>query len=184
MPGEDEGLDVTDLILLLLHAHAHSAQGRIPPEIHGSTRLQKLLFLAVNEMPGPSGLGDVAKSLGFRPYHYGPFSERVEDSVAFLESMKLVEVTRVGRGSLMERLEQWEASHPFEVSDESQAIYRLTRDGVAVADKLKAMAGHRTWEFLCRMVKKYGGMRLGELLFFVYDKYPEMATRSRLKPGS
>ena len=84
---DDSGkLDVPALILLLLK------EGRIA----GKTKLQKEVFLAWNEVLGK----EFAEDPEFRPHHFGPFSELVQNVHLNLKYEGKVKVASKGEGHM------------------------------------------------------------------------------------
>ena len=169
-----EELIAPDLILLLLAAPTrwHQAEDRI----NGITRLEKLLFL-VDQECGHQGL--IEKSFRFIPYHYGPYSKEIYEAVELLEEAGLVSEHRVFTDSELDRAEELLYSDmTTEISYERQ--FKLTEDGKDVAEYLSN--GHPNLQAEISEIKdRYVGLTLQNLIFHVYNQYPEYAESSVIR---
>jgi DNA-binding HxlR family transcriptional regulator len=112
--------------------------------VEGGVRLQKLLFLLKREL-------GVDHPYRFLPHLHGPYSEEIPDEVMELEGAGLVKVER-------------EVLEPL--------LCALTPEGERVA---KEFFGGLPEEVRRKMeeLRKFSGMRLRELLDYVYSRYPE-----------
>jgi uncharacterized protein YwgA len=129
--------------------------------VEGITRLQKLVFLAQQEIDGLE-----TEPYTFEAYDYGPFSTELYDDLDELVAGGYVdrEVVRTSDGNEKEI---------YEVGEEGRRFLRelqATEDG---SDGLPM-------ESLRTLKDEYNEMPLLQLLKIVYDKYPEYATESVL----
>jgi len=132
--------------------------------VRGSTRLQKIVFLAQRKM----GLGN----LSFEPWKYGPWSRELENLLRELEERGLLKV-HVDIPDLASEFfgesppRVYEASH--ELLEEGKRAYtRLLK-----AEPLKALQ-------LKRLVASALLAPLSYLIAYVYEKYPEMTQKSSI----
>jgi type I restriction enzyme S subunit len=117
------------------------------------TALMKYAFLA--QMEGASR----ARWFHFTPYHYGPFSKEVYDSLTELQKRGLVTVEQAPD----------EGKTRISLSDPAQAAILLA----GLPDSLK--------RDVQAIIAEYGSLEHGELLKTVYGKYPAYAKKSRLR---
>lgn len=173
----------TDVILALLYAAGRSE--RANERISGMTRLEKLLFLLKEE----GGFGDIiSRDFEFQTYHYGPYSAEVYDVVEMLKDAGLVE-TRPRK-----------ITYYAEVSDADEVIrdpsepetnqvlktnivedYRLTTEGQTVGKALFRRLSERQREHIERIKSHYNSMTLEDLLRYVYKRYPEASSKSKIR---
>jgi uncharacterized protein len=168
----EPNLIAADLILLLL-----AAPGATQPRNHlnGITRLEKLLFLADRETDVPRM---IESPFPFTPYHYGPYSREVYEAVDLLEEADLISEERVFEGQALDEMEELEA-----VQTQSEGVERrfsLTANGQAVANLL-ADRNRPAFEALTEIKSRYGGMPLRQLIRYVYSRYPDFASVSRIR---
>ena len=173
------------ILLLAVGPRSVSSEG-----IGGITRLQKLIFLLEREehlIPGPDGYS-------FVPYKMGPYSPALYDDLEFLENMGLLESEITAEATDYEAGEMEALSYDFlmsENTDESLAAredayeerhYRLTQAGYKIAGELLEKSDVKPVVDKIRRVKsKYCNHSLSDLLYYVYTRYPEMATESEIK---
>lgn len=181
-----------DLIVLLLYAKG--AHGKLCEPIIGRTRLVKLLFLFDKEIRSKFNLKkEIPDSAlpSFEPYNYGPFSDQIWADLEFLVNFGMVKVKPVGaddEASMDAELtenEYWQLktgnessissygdTEEFSLTPEgrefvkSGAIGKLTSDQWGIFDKFK---------------KRCTEIPLEALLRYVYNKYPEMAIKSKIR---
>ncbi len=172
-PSPAEDLIAPDLILLLLHAPTVVREGR--DHLNGITRLEKLLYLVAKEGSLSDEVGD---PFVFQPFHYGPYSKAIYESVDLLEAAGLLREERALEGQALDEMEELSA-----VTSEREGIERrffLTREGQAVASLL-ASKHPDTVSALTRIKDKYAGMPLRRLIRYVYSRYPDSAAASRIR---
>jgi hypothetical protein len=172
-----------------------SGNDQLDQSLGGVTRLTKYLYLLEKE-GGVQAEGDAFR---FEPYKAGPFSAKLYDDLEFLENLGLLE-SRI-TGSVTEE-EAAEVEHlsiddlfhdPATGTETSQAgdvyadafeerEFSLTEAGVNQIRKLTADPEYRPVMDAVRRVKsRFANHSLIDLLRYVYDKYPEMATESEIR---
>jgi uncharacterized protein len=126
------------------------------PEGLDPVRIQKGMFLFARETDVPA-----TQKYDFRPYNYGPMSRQIYDDLDALVAGDLVEQVPV-RG-------------------QSWTLYRATTAGVARGNELVAQASDvypKAVEHLFVTKGAVASVSFEELLTDVYDRYPDMATKS------
>ena len=189
MPGPEID-NRKDVILLLLFAPGSS--GALNEPIEGRTRLTKLLFLAEKELFGRTKLTNripPQKRHKFYAHHYGPFSNDVYDDVVFLENIGLVE-ERGGSGPTVAEIAEFrlylDGLHFADEDDQLQQLYPaplflLTEKGMEYASQLHARLSNADQREIANFKRKYNSVPLRVLISYVYERYPDFATKSRLK---
>lgn len=171
--SSSEPLIAADLILLLLQAETDAPAAR--NQIHGVTRLEKLLFLAEQEE-------DISKQVEdgfvFKPYDYGPYSKEIYEAVELLEEANLLREERVFEGRSLDEMEEAVATN-----SEPEGVERrffLTDEGTAVA-QLLAKEHRKVSSALSSIKNRYAGMSLRSLIRYVYGRYPQFAEASKIR---
>jgi uncharacterized protein YwgA len=126
------------------------------PEGLDPVRLQKGMFLFEREADVPA-----TQKYDFRPYNYGPMSKQIYDDLDALVA-----------GGLVEQVP---------VSGQSWTLYRATPAGVARGGEILRDAGAAypaAVQQLFDMKSSVASVSFEELLTDVYDRYPDMATKS------
>jgi uncharacterized protein YwgA len=176
-----------DLLLLLLCVSGQRASNE---GVGGITRLQKLLFLLEKEeQVTPNGEG-----FTFEAYKAGPYSPRLYDDLEFLENLGLIGKQVTAEGTEEEATEidftfedliepENERDDPGPAPDayEEHRFY-LTPEGMQKVQQLLADDAYKPLvNSISRIKSRYGQYSLNDLLYYVYTKYPEMATESEIK---
>jgi|AntRauTorckE6833_2_1112554.scaffolds.fasta_scaffold62894_2 uncharacterized protein YwgA len=152
-------MNVSNALALALLYHAGG-------KVNGKTRIQKLAFLATEQLKE-----DEIHPYDFVPYDYGPYAKSLFSSLETLEEYGFVE----------ERTRRTYGGN-------TRTDYRLTADGERIyEDNLPddpETDGERRLETIDEVaqdvVSEYNEMPLSNLLELVYDKYPEYAEESVL----
>ncbi|MGH7867484.1 MAG: hypothetical protein ACREP9_07600, partial [Candidatus Dormibacteraceae bacterium] len=103
------------------------------------------------------------------------------DAVDLLKALRLLSEQRVDVQTGLDLGEQFEALGDDEVGIEDLRIERqmyLTEDGKAVAQVLSTRIDPDGKAALKRTKDKYGSMPLRQLLRYVYERYPDYASKS------
>jgi len=181
------GILKEDLVLLLLAAPV--GKPGTGGDVHGITRLEKLLYLAQKEL---EPLKDAAEPFEFRPWKFGPFSQAVYDATDTLYNLDLIsistrDVASYPESSEMETLEG-------EVEDGRleepilEKVYRLTPRGEKVVAALKKTeVPPDLWDAICSLKRRFGKLSLTRLIHYVYHTYPDSAVETvleHLKPDT
>lgn len=120
-------MDIREFIALTLLA----ADG----EVHGKTKLQKLIYFV-------GVLADKLDELGYRAHFYGPYSDDVAYAVGQLRSI----------GVLDQNESEWGYDQRgFEIK---RSDYRLNEAGKAYAEKIKKRF-HEDWQKIDGAIKQY-----------------------------
>ncbi|MFC7070625.1 DUF4065 domain-containing protein [Halobaculum lipolyticum] len=138
----------TDVVLLLFGYQS---------EIHGVTRLQKLLFLIEQETEFFQQYGE-AVAFEFAPYKMGPFSEHVYEEIEFLDALGAITTDSTG----------------------DRRLFTLTPKGEKIAAEVESQLEPPYREELRELVDAYGELPLTELLEYVYSEYPTYTTESEI----
>lgn len=168
----------TDILLALLYAKGSEKENE---EVRGTTRLEKLLFLLSKE-------GGFSKYLEneyrFVAYDFGPFSDEIYDDIEMLKDGELIETIKDKREYYAEDVDRDESIEQadLEETEKDVSIYRLTPNGIKVARHL--FENELTKEERNRITeikKKFNSMPFYKFLKYVYERYPEMTTKSMIK---
>ena len=180
-----------DVILLLLALPGRT--GRQFEPIAGRTRLMKLLYLLDKEAAIGKRL-DLPSFYSFEAYHYGPFSKDVFDDIEFLRNVGLVRAAPEGSASIAQGDES-----AFLIEDETldneahvigealgesafEEVFALTPKGEKfVEQKILTFVKDDAKEAIIKAKTEYASLSLSSLLRYVYRKFPESATASRLQ---
>lgn len=151
--------DRAEWILRLLYAE--DEYGRQNTPLYGKTRLQKACFLLHRKL---NEKFDVETGFNFRPDKFGPFDPGIYDAVTFLEN------------------QEWlEADSPDEHEERYDLVrYQLTENGLEKAANLYNELGDPQQDLVFWVKNKHALKKLGRLLTYVYNEYPEMTTKSEL----
>ncbi len=175
-----------ELVLLLLGC---DEEGKTTQGVRGITRLQKLLFLLEEEgHVRPTGEG-----FEFTPYDAGPYSSRLYDDLELLENLDLVESKPIGEAAEAEAadIDVLDFDHLMGTSDEDgpaaadayeEHQFLITDKGRAKIEDLLASGQYEPVVDGIRRVKsRFGKHSLNDLLYYVYTRYPEMTTESKIR---
>ena len=136
-------------------------------EVQGTTRLQKLVFLAQNGGLDDDPIPDVQQEFdvfNFDPYNYGPFSKELAQTVDDLADRGLIKKSATTTSS-----------------DNSRDDYQITDKGEQVLDDALS---ERDENLLWGVKRLYNDTPLLKLLNEVYGDYPEYAENSELNLNS
>ena len=173
--------DLSDLLLLLLYAPG--ASGKAGEPIKGITRLQKMLFLLVQETEIGKKFDE---KLSFQAYKYGPFSSELYDSIDFLKEMELIEIRHQKYDALTQKIEELEYEEDYGyVEEESESdtieVFELGDVGKAMAEDIFEELDKNQRNELEDIKKVVNSLPYLELIRFVYTKYPDYAKVSEIK---
>lgn len=165
-----------DLLVGLLYARGPS--GRVGEPIRGVTRLEKLIFLALNE----GGFSEAISDYAYKPYELGPYSSEVLDYVEALKQAKLLQADTVEFDSHRDMLDAVAATGSVDAAGEpgTMEVYRLTDKGLQVGEKIFTSLGPTRQHSLEQLKKRFNGAPLGELLKYVYSNYRDMTVKSKI----
>lgn len=175
-----------DLILVLLYARG-SARA-LCEDVSDTTRLVKLVYLLVREC----GFGRLAADLRFEAKDYGPWSGDVFDAVETLSGMGLIEVQRMVPENFAEVADnvEWAVAEanedpdgpwPVPTEEKAKTTYYLTRKGKKVASVLYEGATRSEIAQIELVKSKFNKLDLNGVLRYVYSRYPEHTTKSKIR---
>lgn len=143
--------------------------------IVGKTKFQKLIFVYEEEYHRQLELHkklnlDEVNLFNFRPYHYGPYSDKLPISLKTLVAINYVD----------EQIE--EDIFYFEDKLGERISYSLSEIGAQyVEEKLLQYLDNYVLEKLSDFKSKYTKMTTREVIRYVYSTYEEMTENSRIK---
>jgi uncharacterized protein YwgA len=183
-------MDKKDIILILLASKKHP--------LVGTTKLQKLLFLAEKEkliLPDED-------DFNFQPYKYGPVSKELYNDLDFLVNIGYITKSD-NRDKLNEleinNLENYNSSiflseRPANSEEDDcdnfdydklarendSVVYNITDEGINYL-KNNNYCQTEEYEKVEEVNKKYGNYSLTALLQYVYRNYPDYTEESEIK---
>ena len=195
-------LDRKAFMLLLLWSKGPSGAQKEP--IDGRVRLAKLLFLLKEEKWGSAGLDKLAQDFyAFEPYHFGPFDKNVFGDMDFLRSIGFVDTTPLRQlpseeaDEYFRALEEWAIGSDLLGGDDDEGVenifvaeeryfevrIKITDEGSRfVEQRIVPSALHPEHLAAIEFVKTtFGGWSLAKLLRYIYSRYPQMASKSKIR---
>lgn len=169
--------EVDDAIVLLLGSDPGRAERR--GEIRGITRLEKLVFLLEQE----SGAADaMTEAADYRAHHYGPFSQKVYQSLEILRAAGLIEDSAQASASNEDQTEYARvAGNDPSPAPYSTRDFRLTNDGRRYYHVLVSELPSGVTAEAGRLRKQFAGWPLRRLIRYVYEKYDDYTTNSVIR---
>lgn len=165
-----------DLLLTLLALPGPS--GRQGEPIRGTTRLVKLSFLLQNYQ----ALRPFFDRFRFEANHFGPFSEKVQEDIEALKTLRLVEVAEMALGTEPLGDELLLSEGASALAQQVLREYRVTPLGQLVAQKLISDAKPEQLQALRDIKGKFNGMALDALLSYVYTTSdPRYLEKSKIR---
>lgn len=178
-----------DILMLLLYAKGHNSQECEP--IQGKTRLMKMVFLFDKEIRLKFKLDKAIPDSAmpnFVAYDYGPFSTQVYEDLEFLIEMGFVEASPIGDTEMLDEevreYEYWQATTNYDEPGgaEFQEQFQLTDLGKQfVEEKLLGELSVGQRSALDEFKHRCTAADLRTLLRYVYSRYPNMATGSKIR---
>lgn len=189
-------IDEKRLALMLLLA-AKGSTGRPNEPVDGITRLQKLMFILVQEHKVTKRL----KKIDFSAYAFGPFAPELYDEIGFLRNLGyLADGTKLDVGNLSgnsapardtDELDDAGVSFDFLMGDIAQDVpdryqterFSLSEKGLdEVKRRLKIVESEPELKDVVTGIEevksRFNMVPLRDLIRYVYDKYPEYAVKS------
>lgn len=168
-----------DLMVLLLYARG--CTGKLNEEIRGITRLEKLMYLLLKE----GGFEKIlSQEIAFEAYDFGPYSAEVYDLIESLSMMGIVTIREEKISNIKDIIDIYyaEAEGQIEETTRIMEIYSLTEDrGFKIAKKLlQERVTDEEFKKVEDIKVKYNGLKLEDLLRYVYETYPESAKKSKV----
>jgi len=179
-----------DLLLLLLFSPG--ARTDVNEPIVGRTRLVKMLFLFKAEVLTHFHKGtSIAPEefYSFFPWDFGPFSTDVYDDLTFFILRGFVESSDTETEPLPESAQEWEQWLQNAEVDEAtdsfgeyhEESFRLSDKGADFASHLYESLSQSQKEVLRTFKARTSRAPLRALLRYIYETYPDMTTRSRIR---
>jgi len=179
-----------DLLMHLLYAKGHTGKQCEP--VRGRTRIMKMVFLFEKELSRKFNLDKaIAKEAlpEFSAYDFGPFSSLVFSDLEFLVDMSFVSPRSVqdSRVVMEESMEYsyWQAGADDESEDagpQHEEDFSLTALGQQfVKEGHAGQLTIRQQEVLDEFKARCTSASLRALLRYVYTKYPDTTTKSRIR---
>jgi len=175
-----------DLLMLLLYSKGKT--GNFYEPIVGKTRIVKMIFLFDKEIRRKFNLDRIIPDSimpNFEPNDYGPFSSDVYRDLEFLVEMGFIEVQSVGDEEMLpdeiEEYEYWQATSG-DIDQPFQVRFSLTELGKKyVEEKLRNEFNDQQLEAFNTFKERCVSASLSSLLKYVYSRYPEQTTHSKIK---
>jgi len=179
--------------LLLCFLYSPGQEEGINEPIVGRTKLTKMMFLFEKEIYSHFFKDDVDITLPeFKPYYFGPFSKQLFEDLAFFESVGIIQTNATAIPiSPADKIESEEVFDFDSNEDWSEACfdevekyeleYRLSKNGTKyVEDKVWDVLTQKQQEKLQAFKAQINKISLDALLRYVYNKYPEETTKSKI----
>lgn len=162
-------IKTTELLLLLLYLDDQK-----PIVTH--TKFQKMVFLFEEELKKKYRFDKLEINLfNFGPYHYGPYSNRLQKDLEFLNSYGFIEIQN----------NDMEISNGFEEEEiecKNYFEYKITSLGIKfVENKIKYKFTPEQLDALENLKRGINKITQDELLSYVYRNYPEMTIKSKIR---
>jgi len=184
---EKKDLTSKDFLLALLYCPGTTMKYNEP--ILGRTRLTKMVYLFEKEVYSQFASEINITLPVFEPYHFGPFSKKLFEDLRFFISIGFIETqeTQVPISSA-EKYESdvdnddcWECASFDEADNDVELRYYLSERGENyVKQKVWDVFTVMQKEGLSQYKGKINSISLDSLLNYVYNKYPEDTTKSRI----
>ena len=169
-------VEVDDLIVLLLGAPSKAPA--LQNQIEGVTRLEKLIFLLMQETP----IGDqLIEDPGFEPHNFGPFSAKVYQAVDVLVAYGLLQDSAELSPSTEDSWETEEVVGTVQANPYATRNFTLTERGRKYYEALIRDLPKSTETCLADFKARFGGRRLRQLIRYVYKKYPTYTDKSLIR---
>jgi hypothetical protein len=180
-----------DLLLCFFYSPGQKREHNEP--IIGRTKLTKMMFLFEKEIYSQFFKDEIEIDLPeFKPYYFGPFSKQLFDDLAFFESIGMIKATdTVIPISPVDKVESEEAydvgivdefaESSFDSDEIFECEYSLASSGLRyVEDKVWGLLSQKQKEKLQAFKSQINKISLDALLRYVYNKYPEETTQSKI----
>lgn len=166
-----------DLLILLLYAN----EGE---EVRGTTRLMKMLFLLVKE----GGFEDLEDEFEYEGYDYGPFSSEVYNFIETGKETGLIKEEKAEflhyeeiADDLRARAEAYEGRRSMSSKERDLKLFGLTEKGMKVGKALSERIEEERRKNIQNIKRKINKKHPFKILEYVYAKYPEYATESKIE---
>lgn len=179
--------------LLLCFLYSPGLESDINEPIVGRTKLTKMMFLFEKEIYNNFFKDEIDITLPeFTAYYFGPFSKQLFEDLAFFESIGMIQtnetVVPISPADKVESEEVFDYDSNeywgeacFDDPDKYELEYHLSKNGKTyVEDNLWTVLTPRQQEKLQAFKAQINKISLDALLRYVYNKYPEETTKSKI----
>lgn len=168
-------IEVDDAIVLLLGA---KASGTSKGELHGITRLEKLVFLLERETKSNEWLTEDAE---FEAYNFGPFSQRVYQAVDTLSSAGLI---RDSDSLGTDESDTWETTSKIDdisIDPYKTRDFEMTDLGWQYFEALTQELPEGALSEIENFKSRFASLPLKTLVRYVYQRYADYTTKSLIR---
>jgi len=159
-------LNKLEFLLLLLYIPGFTKKEN--ESIKGITRLDKIIFLVQKKLE--------LNIYNFIEYDYGPWSSEIQSDIRLLGEgglVKIVEDKLLISVEVIDRTDKDEIVNTIE-------IYSLTPGGEKIAKEIFDKLNNNEKKILLEIKYEFNKIPLTDLIKYVYEKYPEMTTKSKI----
>ncbi|MFA7673519.1 MAG: hypothetical protein WCY62_06665 [Clostridia bacterium] len=181
---EKNQLTSKDLLLTMLYCPGSTSKCNEP--IAGRTRIMKMVFLFEKELYKQFFSDLVIDLPEFKPYNYGPFSDKVFEDLRIFESLEFI--TKANTKIPVSSAEIFEWSMEEDDDDDEgetpkkgavEIEYSLSKKGVKfVEEKIWHNFSEAQRKNLINFKTQINTISLDSLLRYVYSKYPKDVEKS------
>jgi uncharacterized protein len=178
---------------LLLLFYVKGSTGIIGEPIEGRTRITKMMFIFKKEIFGKLKLNKFSSEEDlpkFEAYHYGPFSYDVHEQLDLFTNIGFIE----DKTKVIRKNDELDYDSDLKSIDENESLleeqlptvseYRLTPLGIKYVEN-EIIPNLENKEqvilFLEQFKKQINTTDLRSILSYVYNKYPEYASKSKIR---
>ena len=185
-----EDLTSKDLLIALLYCPGVSSRANEP--IVGRTRLTKMVYLFEKELYN-TFFRNLSISIPlFEPYHFGPFSKQLFEDLRFFISIgfittdeTLIPISTAEKYEFNLNIEDdedcWECATFDETDSGVELKYYLSERGEKYANgNIWILFSETQKDNLKNFKRRINSISLDSLLNYVYNKYPDDASKSRI----
>lgn len=179
--------------LLLCFLYSPGQEKEINEPITGRTKLTKMMFLFEKQIYNQFFRNEIEIILPeFKPYYFGPFSKQLFDDLSFFLSIGMIQTvdTAIPLSSAdkvegeeafdMSVGDEWEEAS-FDADEEHESEYSLSLSGLKyIEEKVWGLLSLKQKEKLQTFKAQINRISLDALLRYVYNKYPEETTESKI----
>lgn len=179
-----------DILLLILFSPGLSDSINEP--VRGRTRIVKMLFLfqeeALTHFRRETDINE-ENFYKFFAWNFGPFSRDIYDDLTFFILRGFITSSETNEEGLPESAAEWEEwitssgleSETDEVREYVEEEFSLTDKGLEFTKELYESLSNSQKRLLKEFKARTSTMPLRALLRYVYEKYPEMTEKSKIR---
>lgn len=178
-------IDSKKALLLLLYLPLNNENER---SVKGNTRLQKMMFIFEKEIYPILKPSLYYEQPEFFAFDYGPFSSQVLDDLQFFINIKFIIEKDLNYNSNYDEAYNYEMyeygdyEYSKKISDKSYIEYSLSNKGIEfVKNKISPLFNTEQLNLLSEFKIKINNTPLKAILKYVYQKYPDMTGKSKIK---